>query len=129
MAVWLAARNAFDANRETIEIVHHLGAGDAQIAGIFQRSVLIDSALGAVLGAMVGAAILGLLGMRFAALQSGMVESGSLSPLDWVGVGLVPASRRVHCGGVLRGARCRGHRVAVLGRRWLAPAAAFHDPQ
>ena len=89
-AVWLAARNAFDANRATIEIVHHLGANDAQIAGIFQRSVLIDAALGAGLGALLGASILVLLGGRFAALQSGVVESGSLSPLDWVGVAAVP---------------------------------------
>ena len=91
-AVWLAARNAFDANRETIEIVHHLGGSDAQIAGIFQRSVLIDSALGAALGALLGATVLALLGARFAALQSGMVESGSLSPLDWLGVALVPVA-------------------------------------
>jgi cell division transport system permease protein len=91
-AVWLAARNAFDANRETIEIVHHLGAGDTQIAGIFQRSVLRDAALGAGLGAVLGAAILALLGTRFAALQSGVVESGSLSTLDWLGIALVPVA-------------------------------------
>jgi cell division transport system permease protein len=89
-AVWLAARNAFDANRETIEVVHHLGGNDAQIARIFERSVLADSALGAGLGAAIGAAVLALMGARFAALQSGVVESGSLSPLDWVGVAAVP---------------------------------------
>lgn len=91
-AVWLAARNAFDANRETIEIVHHLGGNDAQIAGIFQRSVLVDSALGAGLGAASGAAVLGLLGARFAALESGLVESGSLSALDWLGIAVVPVA-------------------------------------
>lgn len=91
-AVWLAVRNAFDSNRETIEIVHHLGGNDAQITGIFQRSVLIDAALGAVLGAALGAVALGLLGRRFAALQSGVVESGSLSAFDWLGIGLVPVA-------------------------------------
>lgn len=91
-AVWLAARNAFDSNRETIEVVHHLGGSDAQIARIFERSVLADSALGAGLGAAVGAAVLVLLGLRFAALQSGVVESGSLSALDWVGIALVPVA-------------------------------------
>lgn len=90
-AVWLAARNAFDANRETIEIVHHLGAGDSQIAGIFQRSVLIDAVLGALIGGVVGAAALWLLGGRFSALDSGVIESGSLSALDWLGVAAVPA--------------------------------------
>lgn len=91
-AVWLAARNAFDANRGTIEIVHHLGGDDKQIAGIFQRSVLVDAALGAALGTVVGAAMLALLGARFAALESGMVESGSLSMLDWLGVAAVPVA-------------------------------------
>ena len=91
-AVWLAARNAFDANRATIEIVHHLGAGDSQIAGIFQRGVLVDSALGAMLGATLGAGMLALLAGRFAALQSGLIESGSFSPLDWLGVALVPVA-------------------------------------
>ncbi len=91
-AVWLAARNAFDSNRETIEIVHHLGGNDAQIAGIFQRSVLTDAVLGAGLGAVAGAAILALLGTRFAALQSGVVESGSLSTLDWLGIAAVPVA-------------------------------------
>jgi cell division transport system permease protein len=89
-AVWLAARNALDTNRETIEIVHHLGGNDAQIASIFQRSVLIDAAIGGVVGLAFGASALGLLGARFAALQSGMVESGSLSALDWLLIALVP---------------------------------------
>lgn len=88
--VWLAARNAFDANRETIEIVHHLGAGDAQIAALFQRAVLADAALGGVVGVTLGAAVLALLGGRFAALESGMVDSGALGPSDWLLVALVP---------------------------------------
>lgn len=94
-AVWLAARNALDANRETIEIVHHLGGNDAQIASIFQRSVLIDAAIGGAFGLLFGAAALAVLGARFAALQSGMVESGSLSALDWLVVALVPVAMTV----------------------------------
>lgn len=94
-AVWLAARNALDANRETIEIVHHLGGNDAQIAGIFQRSVLIDAALGGMLGVVFGGVVLMVLGARFAALQSGMVESGSLTALDWLVVALVPVAMTV----------------------------------
>ncbi|HEU4819659.1 MAG TPA: FtsX-like permease family protein, partial [Qipengyuania sp.] len=94
-AVWLAARNALDANRETIEIVHHLGGNDAQIAGIFQRSVLMDAALGGVFGLAFGAVALAVLGARFAALQSGMVESGSLSALDWLLIALVPVAMTV----------------------------------
>ena len=94
-AVWLAAGNALDTNRETIEIVHHLGGNDAQIAGIFQRSVLIDAAIGGIAGLAFGAATLALLGTRFAALQSGMVESGSLSAVDWLVIALVPVAMTV----------------------------------
>lgn len=94
-AVWLAARNAFDANRETIEIVHHLGGNDAQIAGIFQRSVLFDAVIGGVFGLAFGTAALAVVGTRFQALQSGMVESGSLSAFDWLLVALVPAAMTV----------------------------------
>lgn len=94
-AVWLAARNALDANRETIEIVHHLGGNDAQITGIFQRSVLIDAAIGGVFGLAFGAAAIALLGTRFAALQSDIVESGSLSALDWLVIALVPVAMAV----------------------------------
>lgn len=89
-AVWLAARNAFDANRETIEIIHHLGAGDAQIARLFQRSVLADAGIGGVGGLVIGAAVLALLGSRFAALGSGMIDNGAFSAFDWLLVALVP---------------------------------------
>lgn len=89
-AVWLAARNALDANRATIEIVHHLGAGDAQIARLFERSVLLDAALGGAIGLALGGGALALLGARFAALQAGVIESGALSAFDWLLVGLVP---------------------------------------
>lgn len=94
-AVWLAAGTALDTNRETIEIVHHLGGDDAQIAGIFQRSVLIDAAIGGAAGLACGAATLALLGARFAALQSSMVESGSLSAADWLLIALVPVAMTV----------------------------------
>lgn len=94
-AVWLAARNALDANRDTIEIVHHLGGNDTQIADIFQRSVLLDAAIGGLFGLVLGAATLALLGARFAALQSGMVAGGSLSGADWLLVALVPVAMTV----------------------------------
>lgn len=89
-AVWLAARNALNANRATIEIVHLLGGNDRQIARIFQRSVLLDALLGGVLGLVLGAAALTILGLQFAALDSGLVERGGLAPEDWLVLALVP---------------------------------------
>lgn len=89
-AVWLAARNAFDVNRPTIEVVHHLGAGDAQIARLFQRSVLIDAAWGGALGLGFGVLALAAIGGRFAALGSTALDNGAFALFDWLIVGLVP---------------------------------------
>lgn len=89
-AVWLAARNALGSNRDTIEIVHLLGGSDDQIARVFQRSILLDAAVGGVLGLVLGAAAIVALGSRFAALDSGMVAGGSLLAIDWLLLALVP---------------------------------------
>ncbi|AXK41601.1 cell division protein FtsX [Erythrobacter aureus] len=89
-AVWLAARNALGANRETIEIVHLLGGNDDQIARIFQRSIFADALVGGVLGLVVGAMAVWLMGAQFAALDSGLVSGGGLETSDWLVLALVP---------------------------------------
>lgn len=89
-AVWLAARSALGANHETIDIVHHLGGTDSQIAGIFQRSIAVDATFGGLAGLLLGlAAILGL-GQQFAALGSGLVAGGGLALVDWIMLGCIP---------------------------------------
>ena len=89
-AVWLAARNALGVNRETLEIVHLLGGSDRQIAGIFQRSILFDAAIGGSIGLVLGSIALWLLAEQFAALDSGMVSAGGLSVGDWFILALLP---------------------------------------
>ena len=89
-AVWLAARSALGTNRETIAIVHHLGATDGQIAGIFQRSIAIDAALGGLAGLLLGLAAILLLGQQFGALGSGLVAGGSLGLVDWIVIAAIP---------------------------------------
>lgn len=89
-AVWLAARNALGTNRDTIEIVHLLGGNDNQIARIFQRSILLDAAVGGALGLVLGAGAVLLMGAQFAALDSGLVAGGGLGPTDWLILGTVP---------------------------------------
>ena len=89
-AVWLAARSALGANRDTIEVIHHLGGTDGQIAGIFQRSIALDALAGGLAGLLAGLAAILLLGRQFAALGSGLVAGGGLGLLDWALIGLVP---------------------------------------
>ena len=89
-AVWLAARSALGGNRDTIEIVHLLGGTDKQIARIFQRSIMLDAALGGAVGLALGLGAILLLGGRFADLGSGLVARGGLAPLDWVAIAAIP---------------------------------------
>lgn len=89
-AVWLAARNAFAAARETVEIMHLLGASQRQIAAVFLRDVLREAAAGALMGAGLGVAAVWLLGRQFAALGSGMVSGGGLMLADWLVIAAIP---------------------------------------
>ena len=89
-AVWLAARNAFATHRETVEIIHLLGGTDRQITAVFSRAVLREAVLGAVIGTVLGAGAVWLLGQQFAALDSGMVASGGLALADWLVLAAIP---------------------------------------
>jgi len=89
-AVWLAARNAFAAARDTVEIMHLLGASQRQIAGMFLREVLREAAFGASVGVLAGVGAVWLLGQQFAALDSGMVSGGVLRFTDWLAIAAVP---------------------------------------
>lgn len=89
-AVWLAARSAFSTHHETIEIVHHLGGTDEQIAKIFQRTVAKDAAMGGALGLMMGLTGVLIVGGQFSALDSGMVDGGGLSWLSWLVLLAIP---------------------------------------
>ena len=89
-AVWLAARTALGSNGDTIEVIHHLGGTDGQIAAIFQRSVGIDAAIGGIAGLLLGLSAVMVLAAQFAALGSGLVAGGGLSPQDWALLLAVP---------------------------------------
>lgn len=89
-AVWLAARSALGSNRDTIEVIHHLGGTDSQIASIFQRSIGLDAALGGAAGLLLGLAALFVIGRQFAQLESGLVAGGGFGPLDWVAIAAIP---------------------------------------
>ena len=89
-AVWLAVRNAFAAARDTVEIMHLLGASERQIAAVFLRDVLREAAAGALLGAALGVAAVWALGRQFAALDSGMVSGGGLGLADWLVLAAIP---------------------------------------
>ncbi len=88
-AVWLSARSALGSNRDTIEVVHHLGGTASQIAGIFQRAIFWDAVSGGLAGLLLGLAAVMVLGQQFVGLGSGLVAGGGLGTLDWAIIGAV----------------------------------------
>ena len=89
-AVWLAARSALGSNRETIDVIHHLGGTDGQISRIFQRSIGLDAALGGAAGLAMGVGAMFVLGQQFSGLGSGLVAGGALRWQDWLAIAAVP---------------------------------------
>lgn len=89
-AVWLAARSALGSNQETIEVIHHLGGTDGQIAAIFQKSIGMDALLGGAAGLVLGAIAITVMGRQFAALGSGLVAGGGLGLTEWLLIGAIP---------------------------------------
>lgn len=89
-AVWMAARSALANHGEIVEIIHLLGGTDAQVTGIFQRSVIRDAAFGGLVGLALGTGAVWLLGQQFALLDSGMVSGGGLDWNDWLIIAAIP---------------------------------------
>ena len=108
--VLLATRTALGTHRATIEIVHHLGGTDRQIARVFQRAIGIDTGVGALAGVGAALVVIWFLGRRFARLGAGLVEGGALGWGDWLVLGAVPL--------LAIGLAVVTARVSVL--RWLA---------
>lgn len=88
--VVLAARAALDTHRGTIEVLHLMGATDAQVARLFQRRIALDALFGGLIGFAAALLTLWLIGERMAALGSELVGSAGLDPSRFVLLGLLP---------------------------------------
>jgi cell division transport system permease protein len=88
-AVVLAARGALDTHRFTIEVMHGIGATDAQVTRLFQRKLAIDAFVGSIAGAIAAALVLLLLnaGATFAGELTG---GATLSAADLLILFLLP---------------------------------------
>lgn len=77
-AVVLATRGALDTHRSTIEVMHMIGATDAQVSRLFQRKIAVDALIGGGAGAAVALLVLWL------------VSSGGVDALgDWTNGSLI----------------------------------------
>ena len=88
--VVLAARAALDTHRATIEVLHLIGATDAQVARLFQRRIALDALFGGGLGLLAALLVLWLIAERVRALGSELVGSVGLAPISWALLALLP---------------------------------------
>lgn len=88
--VFLAARTGLDTHRDTIAVLHNMGATDAQVARLFQRRIALDTWWGGLLGTGLAVLATWLVGLQAAALQSDLIAGIGLLPLDWALLLLAP---------------------------------------
>jgi len=88
--VVLASRAALDTHRSTIEVLHLMGAADAQLARLFQRRIALDALFGGVVGFAGALLVLWLVGERVSALGSELAGSAGLAPASWLLLASLP---------------------------------------
>lgn len=89
--VALAARAALDTHRQTIDLMHLIGAEDAQIARLFQRRFALDALLGGLIGLAAGIAMLLAVGDRMARVGSELLGAAEVGAGGWLAIVLLPA--------------------------------------
>ena len=102
-AIVLAARGALDTHRSTIEIMHGIGATDAQIVRLFERKIAVDALAGAAAGAAAAFLVLVLIVGAGAAIAEDFASSAPLAGGDLLLLVLVPIAAVI---------------LAVLVARW-----------
>jgi cell division transport system permease protein len=89
--VVLAARAALDTHRGTIEVLHLMGATDVQVARLFQRRIALDALFGGIVGLLLAALVLLLIGNRIAALGSELLGASEMPLGSWLALVALPA--------------------------------------
>lgn len=88
--VVLAARATLDNHRDTINVMHLLGATDVQIARLFQRRIALDALFGGIIGFSAAGLVVLLLGRRIEGLGSELIGAIGLTPGGWILLLLFP---------------------------------------
>ena len=89
-AVVLSARSALNTHRETINILHLLGASDGQIASLFQRRIALDALFGGAAGLLLALVVMLLIGERVRAIGSELLGSAGLGIGGWLIIIILP---------------------------------------
>lgn len=111
--VVLAARAALDLHRDTIDVMHLLGATDLQIARLFQSQIARDALMGGMAGFLAAAVVLVIIAQRISGLGSELVGAIGFGPLAWLLLLLLPL------GGVLLSMGTARFTILLALRRML----------
>lgn len=88
--VVLATRAALNTHRETIEVMHLMGATDSQISRLFERRSAFDGLLGGLMAFAAAALVLAALQARVLATGSGLLGSAGMPVYAWAVLALLP---------------------------------------
>ena len=88
--VVLAARAALNTHQATIEVMHHLGSSDGQIARLFQRRIATDALFGGLVGLLLASLVIFAVGDRIAEVGSDLLGSVDLPVSAWAVLALLP---------------------------------------
>lgn len=88
--VLLAIRSGLAAHRGTIEIMHALGATDAQVGGLFRRRIARDAAAGAVIGGVAAWGVILLFGRLTQGVGSQLLGGVTLGEGGWIAIVALP---------------------------------------
>ncbi len=88
--VVLVARAALNSHRQTIEVMHLLGASDTQVAALFQRRIALDALFGGSVGFLMALITLFLIRSRLMALGSDLAATYGPGWLGWLAIFLLP---------------------------------------
>lgn len=91
-AVVLAARGALNSHRETIDVMHLIGASDVQIARLFERRAALDALAGSLAGFGLGAIVILLLGGRLNAIGAALLDQAGLGVGGWLMLAALPVA-------------------------------------
>ena len=91
-AVVLAARTALVTHRPTIDVMHLMGATDAQISRLFERRAALDTLFGSLVGFVCGAlVVLGVSG-RMNSVGAALLDQGGLGMIGWLTLLVLPVA-------------------------------------
>lgn len=87
--VMLTARSALTVHHGTIELLHLIGANDAQISRLFQRRLALDAGFGGMVGFFAALIVIFLVGSQIGKVGSALMSQAALG-WGWLILPLIP---------------------------------------